>query len=186
MPVGAIGGKRKIMEKLAPTGDVYQAGTLSGNPLAMSAGLTTLNILKTKNVSFAELDDKTNYPLPADRKPVYSQRHRCLYQPRPFDVYPIFPARSGLRFKYCPKFRYGDVCPLFPCMLKRGVGWRRRNTKQDLCPLLTQIEIWTGTIDACSKTLKNLWALQWSILLIIIKATSAAHSLFLSRLVPKD
>src|SRR5512145_256034 len=41
MPVGAVGGKREIMERLAPTGDVYQAGTLSGNPLAMSAGRAT-------------------------------------------------------------------------------------------------------------------------------------------------
>ena len=39
MPVGAIGGKKEIMEKLAPTGDIYQAGTLSGNPLAMSRRL---------------------------------------------------------------------------------------------------------------------------------------------------
>jgi glutamate-1-semialdehyde 2,1-aminomutase len=45
MPVGAFGGKRKIMELLAPLGSVYQAGTLSGNPVAMAAGLTTLNAL---------------------------------------------------------------------------------------------------------------------------------------------
>ncbi len=44
-PVGAFGGKREIMEHLAPTGPVYQAGTLSGNPLAMTAGLETIGIL---------------------------------------------------------------------------------------------------------------------------------------------
>ena len=43
MPVGAFGGKREIMEHLAPLGPVYQAGTLSGNPVAMAAGLATLN-----------------------------------------------------------------------------------------------------------------------------------------------
>lgn len=43
LPVGAYGGRRDIMEKLAPLGPVYQAGTLSGNPLAMAAGLATLN-----------------------------------------------------------------------------------------------------------------------------------------------
>ena len=47
LPVGAYGGKRHIMERIAPCGDVYQAGTLSGNPLAMAAGLATLNKLKT-------------------------------------------------------------------------------------------------------------------------------------------
>jgi glutamate-1-semialdehyde 2,1-aminomutase len=46
LPVGAFGGKREIMEKLSPLGGVYQAGTLSGNPLAMSAGIATLKLLK--------------------------------------------------------------------------------------------------------------------------------------------
>lgn len=46
MPVGAFGGKREIMEKIAPLGPVYQAGTLSGNPIAMTAGLETLKIIQ--------------------------------------------------------------------------------------------------------------------------------------------
>ncbi|RKX79613.1 MAG: glutamate-1-semialdehyde-2,1-aminomutase [Spirochaetes bacterium] len=50
MPVGAFGGKRKIMEYLAPVGPIYQAGTLSGNPLAMAAGYETVSILKQKGV----------------------------------------------------------------------------------------------------------------------------------------
>lgn len=45
LPVGAYGGKREIMENVAPTGNIYQAGTLSGNPLAMAAGFETLNAL---------------------------------------------------------------------------------------------------------------------------------------------
>ena len=45
MPVGAFGGKRELMEQIAPLGPVYQAGTLSGNPVAMAAGLTTLNLV---------------------------------------------------------------------------------------------------------------------------------------------
>jgi len=50
LPVGAFGGKQKYMEQLAPNGPVYQAGTLSGNPLAMAAGYETLRILKKDNV----------------------------------------------------------------------------------------------------------------------------------------
>ncbi|HHV15702.1 MAG TPA: glutamate-1-semialdehyde 2,1-aminomutase [Gelria sp.] len=46
LPVGAYGGRKEIMEQIAPSGNVYQAGTLSGNPLAMAAGATTLKILK--------------------------------------------------------------------------------------------------------------------------------------------
>ncbi len=47
LPVGAFGGKREIMEKIAPLGPVYQAGTLSGNPVAVAAGLATLKLLDT-------------------------------------------------------------------------------------------------------------------------------------------
>jgi glutamate-1-semialdehyde 2,1-aminomutase len=54
LPVGALGGRRKIMEHLAPTGPVYQAGTLSGNPLAMAAGIATLDLLKGKSYTVLE------------------------------------------------------------------------------------------------------------------------------------
>lgn len=47
MPVGAFGGRREVMERLSPLGPVYQAGTLSGNPVAMAAGLATLNLIDT-------------------------------------------------------------------------------------------------------------------------------------------
>jgi len=49
LPVGAFGGKRDIMEKIAPLGPVYQAGTLSGNPVAVAAGLATLNLVEEKD-----------------------------------------------------------------------------------------------------------------------------------------
>jgi len=57
LPVGAYGGRAEIMNRIAPDGDVYQAGTLSGNPLAMAAGLATLNILKREN-PYDELNRK--------------------------------------------------------------------------------------------------------------------------------
>jgi glutamate-1-semialdehyde 2,1-aminomutase len=59
MPVGAFGGQRKIMEYLAPLGPVYQAGTLSGNPVAMAAGLKTLELIATPNF-YESLTAKTN------------------------------------------------------------------------------------------------------------------------------
>jgi glutamate-1-semialdehyde 2,1-aminomutase len=58
MPVGAFGGKREIMEFLAPLGPVYQAGTLSGNPVAMAAGLKTLELVNTPDF-YAQLTGKT-------------------------------------------------------------------------------------------------------------------------------
>ena len=60
LPVGAFGGKRAVMMELAPAGNVYQAGTLSGNPLAMSAGLAMLEILSRDGV-YDELEEKTAY-----------------------------------------------------------------------------------------------------------------------------
>jgi len=79
MPVGALGGERAIMDSLAPVGPVYQAGTLSGNPIAMTAGLTTLKLLsergfhdqlqrKTKLLVDGLLDvaKKNNIPLTAN------------------------------------------------------------------------------------------------------------------------
>ena len=60
LPVGAYGGKRTIMERVAPSGDIYQAGTLSGNPLAMSAGLATLELLTQPGV-YQELEEKGRY-----------------------------------------------------------------------------------------------------------------------------
>ncbi len=58
MPVGAFGGKREIMEHIAPLGPVYQAGTLSGNPVAMAAGLAQLNAIQQKDF-YQPLFDKT-------------------------------------------------------------------------------------------------------------------------------
>ncbi len=61
MPVGAFGGKREIMQQIAPLGNVYQAGTLSGNPLAMIAGYTLLKTLYEQKEIYTELEAKTNY-----------------------------------------------------------------------------------------------------------------------------
>ena len=61
MPVGAFGGKLEIMKHIAPLGNVYQAGTLSGNPLAMIAGFTLLNHLKNNPSIYSDLEEKTIY-----------------------------------------------------------------------------------------------------------------------------
>ena len=60
LPIGAIGGKKEIMKKLSPTGDVYQAGTLSGNPLSVTAGLETVKLISKSNF-FISLNNKTKF-----------------------------------------------------------------------------------------------------------------------------
>jgi len=85
LPVGAFGGKREIMEQIAPLGPVYQAGTLSGNPLAMTAGLTMLKALREPGIH-EQLSAKTEYltpgsRCPAPRRPLHHQRHRRHVRP---------------------------------------------------------------------------------------------------------
>lgn len=63
MPVAAFGGKKEIMQMLAPEGDVYQAGTLSGNPLCMSTGISVLSYLKNNQWIYENLKEKMNYIL---------------------------------------------------------------------------------------------------------------------------
>lgn len=58
MPIGAYGGRKEIMEMVSPLGPVYQAGTLSGNPIATAAGIETLNILKKNPQIYTELEKK--------------------------------------------------------------------------------------------------------------------------------
>lgn len=85
LPVGAFGGKRDIMEKLSPSGGIYQAGTLSGNPLAMSAGIATLNILKQPGF-YQTLEEKSRAVAEGIAKaakdagyPIYSTRVGSMF-----------------------------------------------------------------------------------------------------------
>ncbi|MFH0736579.1 MAG: glutamate-1-semialdehyde 2,1-aminomutase [bacterium] len=60
-PVGAFGGKKEIMEQLAPIGPVYQAGTLSGNPMAMTAGYASLDFIQKNPTIYVDLENKSKY-----------------------------------------------------------------------------------------------------------------------------
>ncbi|MDD2557537.1 MAG: glutamate-1-semialdehyde 2,1-aminomutase [Desulfuromonadaceae bacterium] len=60
LPVGAFGGKKELMDQLSPEGGVYQAGTLSGNPLAMQAGIATLKLLQEEGF-YAQIEEKSAY-----------------------------------------------------------------------------------------------------------------------------
>lgn len=61
LPVGAFGGKKEIMERIAPSGPIYQAGTLSGNPLAMSVGYAVLSYIKENSKIYELLEEKSVY-----------------------------------------------------------------------------------------------------------------------------
>jgi len=94
LPVGAFGGKREIMEMLSPSGGVYQAGTLSGNPLAMSAGIATLNILKRPGF-YQQLEEKSRFVAEGIAKAAKDAG------------YPLYSTRVGSMF--CAFFTKGEV-----------------------------------------------------------------------------
>ncbi len=94
LPVGAFGGKREIMEKLSPSGGIYQAGTLSGNPLAMSAGIATLNLLKQPGF-YERLEEKSR------------SIAEGIAQAAQKAGYPIYSTRVGSMF--CSFFTKGEV-----------------------------------------------------------------------------
>ena len=85
LPVGAFGGKKEIMSLLSPSGGVYQAGTLSGNPLAMTAGIETLKLLQAEGF-YQDLDRKSDYVASGIAKaakdagfPIYSTRVGSMF-----------------------------------------------------------------------------------------------------------
>ncbi|HPB90365.1 MAG TPA: glutamate-1-semialdehyde 2,1-aminomutase [Rugosibacter sp.] len=100
MPLGAFGGRREIMEKIAPLGPVYQAGTLSGNPLSVAAGLATLRQLQAPGF-YAALSDKTRTL--TDGLTAAAQHHGV-----PFSAQAI-GGMFGLYFAATPPATYAEV-----------------------------------------------------------------------------
>ena len=95
LPVGAYGGRAELMDMIAPLGPVYQAGTLSGNPLAMAAGIATLRELKTRPGIYQQLGaaQRSAGGWRAHRRK--EERRRAHRQPRGLHVHLVLPARHS-------------------------------------------------------------------------------------------
>lgn len=120
LPVGAYGGKREIMELVAPVGPMYQAGTLSGNPLAMSAGIAALDLLK-KPGTWERLEEASSAltsgigaEAGAAGIPVQQTRVGTMFTTFFSEVYPV----DWGTVKVADKERYGQF---FRAMLESGV-----------------------------------------------------------------
>jgi glutamate-1-semialdehyde 2,1-aminomutase len=154
MPVGAFAGRREIMQHIAPAGKVYQAGTLSGNPIAMIAGYTVLQILDEHPVIYSRLEEKKDYLVKGMHEAlgaagiVHQINHVGSMLSVHFAEYPIidFSAASGASNELFKRF--------FHAMLERGVylppsafeSWFLSNA-------LTQEDL-DFTIDATKKAIK--------------------------------
>lgn len=123
LPVGAYGGRRDLMEMIAPSGPVYQGGTLSGNPLAMSAGLVSLNMLEqaANDGLYERMEQYGNQVV---------EQFLRLGQARGLPVYGhAIGGMYGLFFHEGPVYDFADVCTsneelyvrFFHSMLAKGV-----------------------------------------------------------------
>jgi glutamate-1-semialdehyde 2,1-aminomutase len=121
LPVGAFGGKKEIMQHIAPLGNVYQAGTLSGNPIAMIAGYTLLNELKNTPAIYEELDAKTKY-LDDGMAKVLSQ-HNVAYRINRFGsmISVHFSDHDITAFESASKADIAMFNKLFHFMLNKGI-----------------------------------------------------------------
>ncbi|MDE3057390.1 MAG: glutamate-1-semialdehyde 2,1-aminomutase [Bacteroidota bacterium] len=89
LPVGAYGGKKEIMSMVAPAGPMYQAGTLSGNPLAMAAGIEMLTTLKNDPSIYARLEEKSSR-LEEGTQAIIEKHHLPLTQNRAGSMFTLF------------------------------------------------------------------------------------------------
>lgn len=156
MPAGAVGGKKEIMESLAPAGKVYQAGTLSGNPLAMRAGITTLNLLKTKMNSYSLLAEKTNQ-LCLDLEKIFLKKGLPVCINRVYSMFTVFFQNGPVfDFKTAQKSDTKLFGRFFHEMLKNGVWLAPSQYEAGFLSFSHSVSDIEKTVDACSKTLKNI------------------------------
>lgn len=156
MPVGAFGGKKAIMEHISPLGNVYQAGTLSGNPIAMIAGYTMLKTLKEDPSIYHKLEETTTYlqnglneVLKASGTPYVINRLGSMISVH-FSDRPVidFSSAASANNELFKKF--------FHAMLKRGVYLPPSAFESwFLCSALTKADI-DFTVNAAKESLQEI------------------------------
>jgi glutamate-1-semialdehyde 2,1-aminomutase len=155
LPVGAYGGKREIMEMIAPAGLVYQAGTLSGNPLAMSAGIATLKSLENLGLwdqmtsaaeqltmGIAELAEKKDVPLHGNQVGTMF----CAF-------FTAIPVQDWPSAKTSDTDRFGEY---FQGMLEQGVYLAPSQFEAGFISAAHSNEVIETTLEAAEAVFKNL------------------------------
>ena len=153
LPVGALGGSSQIMEHLAPLGPVYQAGTLSGNPLAMSAGFSVLNQLEDK--MYQDLKETTeNFCLGLrETFETYSCKVSINYVCGMFSIF--FGVDSAANFDEVNNSDTEKYSRFFYSMLNRGIYLAPSPYELAFLSTAHTQEILSETLNAVEDTLKN-------------------------------
>jgi glutamate-1-semialdehyde 2,1-aminomutase len=120
LPVGAYGGRREIMEMVAPSGPVYQAGTLSGNPLAMTAGIETLRILRSE-ILWKTLEDRARRLCDGIRAAAAEAGVRVQVQRAGSMFATFFVGRAPMDFDSVKRSDTKQFATFFRSMLQRGI-----------------------------------------------------------------
>jgi glutamate-1-semialdehyde 2,1-aminomutase len=155
LPVGAYGGKREIMQLIAPAGPVYQAGTLSGNPLAMTAGITTLDILQQPGVwqglesAAARLAEGIDRAAQAAGAPVVSTRAGTMFT----TFFSTQPVRDWPTVKNSDTQRFGKF---FRAMLENGVYLAPSQFEAGFVSTAHTAQIIDQTIEAAGRAFQTL------------------------------
>ena len=155
LPVGAFGGRKDIMEKLAPAGPVYQAGTLSGNPLAMSAGIETLKILKRNIGEYEILDHRTSL-LCKELQLLFDGSDIPVRTNRVGSMFTIFfTSEAVIDFSSAAQSNTELYGRYFRGMLARGISLAPSQFEASFLSFAHTDEDMEKTLDACRLTLKN-------------------------------
>ena len=155
LPVGAFGGRKDIMEMLAPAGPVYQAGTLSGNPLAMSAGIETLKILK-RNIGEYEILDRRTSMLCKELQLLFAGRDIPVRTNRAGSMFTIFFTSEAVTdFSSATRSNTELFGRYFRGMLARGISLAPSQFEASFLSFAHTDEDMEKTLDACHLTLKS-------------------------------
>jgi len=154
LPVGALGGRREIMEHLAPIGPVYQAGTLSGNPLAMTAGIATLDILKEK--SYPELESVTE-KLCAGFAELFRKKGIPARINRVGSLFTLFfTADEVVDFETASRSDTALFARFFHGMLAAGINLAPAQFEAGFVSFAHTVDDIAQTLSSCGKVLKTL------------------------------
>lgn len=156
LPVGAFGGKREIMSQLAPIGPVYQAGTLSGNPVAMAAGIATLKILREKKGEYDQLASMTATAC-AGMADLFANKSIPVTINRSGSMFTIFfTAGEVNNYSTAARSDTGLFARYFRGMLMRGINLAPSQFEAAFVSFAHTEEDLGKTLDACQETIKKI------------------------------